>query len=121
MAKTVFQIDTDVLGNLDTVFAKGQTGNFTLTIPANAIMLGVEIAELAGNSITGGINIGTTANGNDIVNGYTISANQLTSILDNSMLKRWISMTAPTTIYFSAKTAWNNAKINAYIRYQVHP
>lgn len=70
------------------------------------------LKETAGNAVTGGIDIGSTTSGNDIVSAEAVSAS---SENDATIIKPFFSTTTDTDLYISAATAWNNADITVYI------
>ena len=98
-------------------FAKAQGAAFSVTIPANSVITGIDIINTTANAITGGIKVGSTSGAVDIVVAQAVAGNQLVSVLDASILKRVFSTTASQTIFFDAVTAWNSATVNAYVRY----
>jgi hypothetical protein len=107
----VKDIHADLFANSG-VIASG-TGSIGLGIlPANYFIEHLILQELAGNAITGGINIGSSAGGNDIVSALAITANLLTAVAGASILKRVFSTTAPTGLFVSAVTSWNGASLN---------
>jgi len=67
---------------------------------------------LNGNTVTGGINIGSAAGGNDIVATLALGANALIVVPNASVLKRASSTTAPTNLFVSAGASWNGANLN---------
>ena len=92
-----------------------QTSNFQITLPYWCAILKMEIAEHAGAAVTGGINIGTTVNGNNVVSSFPVSANSWTSCEGAALLLPRISTTQDTTLYVSAVTAWGGASVDLAI------
>ncbi len=67
-------------------------------------LAGVQRAQnLNGNTVTGGINIGSAAGGNDIVATLAVGANALIVVPNASVLKRASSTTAPTNLFVSGR------------------
>lgn len=103
---------------IGSIYAKAQTGNFTLTIPANCVLDGIVIINTTANAVTGGIKVGTTSGGTDVVAAQAVGANALVSVADVSILKRVFSISASQTLFIQAVTAWNSASLNVYFTYQ---
>jgi hypothetical protein len=88
------------------------TGATTLVVPANMYILGIVVESINSNPIIGGIKIGTTIGGNDVVNGFPILGSTLTHVTDSSISKKIFSKTLETTLYIDAVTLFNNASVN---------
>ncbi|MEE9465584.1 MAG: LamG-like jellyroll fold domain-containing protein [Candidatus Neomarinimicrobiota bacterium] len=93
---------------------KGITGDSTLggVIPAGYRISSIIIQETAGNAITGGLKIGSSAGGTDVVNGQAVGANAL---VDCALGSRLFSLTAAQSLYVEDVTAWNGASIDLYL------
>ncbi len=100
---------------LKTNYLLSVTGDTTTIIPAGYSILQIIIQETAGNSITGGVRIGSTNGGVDIVLSLAVGANSIQYINDATILKRIFSLSIDTTIYIQTITLWNNANVNIYI------
>lgn len=85
------------------------SANGTLAIPALTIVDSIRLTNSAGFSVTGGINIGTTNGGADILSAYPVAANAFDCINGVSLLKQ--SFSVDTLLYISAVTAWNGANL----------
>jgi hypothetical protein len=95
------------------VIAAG-TSSVTLgMLPPNYWIDALILQNLTANAITGGINIGSSAGAADIVSALAIGANALIIVPDAAVLKRVFSTTAPTNLFVSAVSSWNNANLNA--------
>lgn len=90
------------------------TGNTTFTIPANMTILQIVVENTTVNAVTGGIKIGTTDGGTEVVAALLVGANELTTILDATILKRAFSLSTDTTLYINTVTLWNSANLNFY-------
>ncbi len=90
---------------------KSITGDSTLTgvIPAGYRISSIIVQETAGNAITGGLKIGSSAGGTDVVNGQAVGANAL---VDCVLGSRLFSLTAAQSLYIEDVTAWNGASID---------
>lgn len=105
-------------GNLMTTIDKHydrdstRTSDFTFTIPKGSFIKNILIHNTTANEITGGLRIGTTSGGQEVVSDTAIDANYINSLTLN---KTAFSETADTTIYVQAVTAWNSASIRFII------
>ena len=93
----------------------GQTAAFTFTVPSNCRLYGITLQETAGSAVTGGIRIGTTLAGSDVVAAVPVGAN---GFVDCALLLRLFSATAEQTIYVGAVTSWNSANITLVALYE---
>lgn len=93
----------------------GATANTTVSIPPAHAIDKVIVHNTTANAVTGGLRIGTSAAGTDVVVALTVGANALVHITDSALLKRVFSMTASQTLFLEAVTAWNSANLNVYI------
>lgn len=90
------------------------SSNSTTVIPAGYSILQVVVQNTTGNSVTGGIKIGTTNGGTDVILALPILANDLFVISDASLSKKIFSMSSDQTLYVQAVTLWNSANLNFY-------
>lgn len=91
------------------------TADASFSIPAGYAMSEMYLDETAGNAITGGIHLGTTDTGNDIINALAVGASAIKHVPEASLLLRWFSRTVAQTVYLTAVTAWNSASLNVCI------
>lgn len=89
--------------------------NFML--PAGAVIRDVIISNSTANAITGGVKIGTTAGGVDVVAALTVGANANAFVTDALILKRFFSPTAAQQLFIDAVAAWNSANVQIDILY----
>jgi hypothetical protein len=94
------------------------SANTTAVIPAWMMIDNIVVQNTTANFIPGGINIGTTLGGSDIVAAFATLADSLNHIPGALILKRCFSMTNPTTIYVNA-TNWNAVVLNIFIMLRV--
>lgn len=87
----------------------------SITLPQNAKILLFDITETAGNAITGGLDVGTTVHGTDIISAVAVGASSQFVVPDAALLKRIFS--GPQQLFFSAHTSWNGALITVNIIY----
>ena len=88
--------------------------NTTVVIPAGYSILQIIVENTTANAITGGLKIGTTTGGTQVVVALAVAANSIQAILDATILKRVFSRTANQTLYVQAVTAWNSANLNIH-------
>jgi hypothetical protein len=84
-------------------------GNATMTVPAGYAIREIFIMETAGATITGGLNVGTTAGGTDLLNGVAVGP---TTNAIFTPAVRWLDTLLSVIVYIQAATAWNGAQIN---------
>jgi Protein of unknown function (DUF2793) len=87
------------------------TANTSLIVPAGWALDQIHFAETAGNAVTGGIKIGTTAGGTDVVAAQAVGANALDTIADANVLKKVFSRSSAQTLFVQAVTGWNAASV----------
>lgn len=90
-------------------------GNTVITIPANHIIQEIVFENTTANAVTGGIRIGTTDGGAQVVVAQAVGANALLRVLNAAILLGIFSTTADTLLYLQAVTAWNSASLNITI------
>jgi hypothetical protein len=83
-------------------------------LPANAYVQQVIIVNSTANAVTGGVSIGSTANGTDIVAAAACAAN---CVANGTIVKAAFSTTAPTTLHAAAVTAWASANVTITVVY----
>ena len=88
----------------------------TFTIPLAHSIESIIFENTTANIVTGGLNIGTTALGNDVVSAISLGANEIKEVKDSELLKRVFSSTVLQTLHISDVTAWNSASVNMYIK-----
>ena len=92
------------------------TNDITASIPAGYCIDDVFIRNTTANAVTGGIKIGTTSGGTQIVASITVGANAFNRTLPSALTTSGpFSATAATTIYIQDVTAWNSASLNIVI------
>lgn len=93
-----------------------KTSAFTYVVPSGHYIQYLMVNETAGNSITGGLKVGTTSGGVDVVIALTVAGSSLQIVPDATLLKRLFSTSASQTLFFDAVTLWNSASIDVYIQ-----
>lgn len=106
------------LAGLQRITALGVSANGSvMAVPANAILRAIYIRNTTANAVTGGINIGTTSLGVDVVAAFAVGANGLLVIDGATLLKKYFNATDNQLLFISAVTAWNSASLD--IRFQL--
>lgn len=86
-------------------------------IPPGAYIQMVIIQNTTANAVTGGVSLGTTANGTDIVAAQAVGANGLVFVTDATLLKRVFSTTVSTVLHAAPVTSSNTANLTFSIVY----
>lgn len=80
----------------------------SIVIPAGTYIDRVIVQETSGGAITGGLKVGTTSGGTDVLAAVTCAASCLTWVPDVSFGTRIFASTAPTTLFMAAVTNFNS-------------
>lgn len=91
--------------------------NTTASIPANCYIDSIFIENTTANAVTGGVRIGTTDGGTDVVIALAVGANAILVIPAATLLKQVFSTSAPQTLYIQTVTLWNSASLTINIIY----
>lgn len=102
-------------GSYTSIILSTVAADSTATIPAGHYIQHIFIENTTANAITGGVKIGTTAGGIDILVALAVGASAITFVTDALLLKRWFSTSADQTIYIEDVTAWNSASLTVTI------
>lgn len=89
----------------------------SLVVPAQAYVHQIVVRNTTANAVTGGVKVGTTAGGVDVVAALTCGANCFTFVADAALLKRVFSVTAPTPLSIDAVTSFNSASLDVTVLY----
>jgi hypothetical protein len=81
------------------------------TLPAATYIQHIIMQETAGAAVTGGVKVGSTSGGADIVAAQTVGASSLNYVTDAALLKRVFSTTAAQPLFVTPATAGNNANV----------
>jgi hypothetical protein len=85
-----------------------------MTIPAGVLLRRVYFRNRTANAVTGGIRIGTSAAGTQVVTAQAVAANFIGSIL--SSIENY--QVAAQTLFIEAVTAWNSAQVDVIVEYE---
>lgn len=89
----------------------------TVPVPAGTYIQMLIWQNTTANAVTGGMSLGTTANGTDVVAAQALAANALVFTTDALLLKRVFSATAGTTLHMAPVTSSNTSNITLTIVY----
>jgi len=84
-------------------------------LPPGTYIQHIIMQETAGNAVTGGVKVGTTSGGADVVAALTVSASSLAFVADSALLKRVFSATAQQALFITPATAGNNANVTVTV------
>jgi hypothetical protein len=93
----------------------GQARQFSL--PPGARLAGISYRNNTANAVTGGLKIGSTAGGTDVVAAHAVAGSAVGHIPEASLLKRFFSFTSRQILYLDAVTAWNSASLDVLVEY----
>jgi hypothetical protein len=94
------------------------TANGAISIlPANATITAIQFRETTGHAVTGGINIGTTPGGSDILSAVPVGAGKLVNVNEAALSLQWLSSSLDKQLYISAVSSWNSASVDTLIRF----
>lgn len=88
----------------------------TVTIPKNAVLKYIHIRNKTVNAVTGGVKVGTTAGGVDVLAAGAVAASALVTY---TPLISAANTAAARTLYFDAVTAFNSASLDIAVEYTV--
>lgn len=86
--------------------------NTTFVVPAGYVIESIAFQNTTANAVTGGVKIGTTNGGTEVVAAQAVGANALDTVPGANVLKRVFTTSAATTLYVQAVTAWASASVN---------
>lgn len=100
-----------------TGIATGTTDFVIGSLPANMYITEIVYSNAVAAAVTGGVSIGTTANGVDVVAAQAVGSSALTFTPNASILKQPFSLTAPTPLHAAAVTAWNSTNVTITVKF----
>ena len=91
----------------------------TITLPAYAYIVGVVLTETAGNSITGGVDIGNATSATAYASAVTLGANADVAVADSALTRVYPASGNPVAeqVLVACHTACNSGSINITILY----
>ena len=89
----------------------------TVTIPKGACVKFIHLRNKTANAVTGGIKIGTTAAGTDVVAAAALAANAIVSVVPIAAGAGFVNTAAARVLYVEAVTAFNAATVDVAVEY----
>lgn len=89
------------------------SANGTVSIPKGVMLDQVYIRNRTANAVTGGIRVGTTAAGTDVVTAQAVAASAVVRVAPSITAYN----AAAQTLYIEAVTAWNSAVVDVVVEY----
>lgn len=102
-----------------TITASTTATTSTLTLPANAFIVGIVMQETAGNAVTGGVDIGNATSATAYISAVALGANALVAVADSALVRVYPA-TTPTVsekVLIACHTGCNSASFNVTIFY----
>lgn len=93
---------------------KALSADGTLVIPAYHAIKAIYVDNITANAITGGLDLGSTAGGEEVAAAKAIGANATVSYTPAQILVDLFAVT-DQTLYIYAHTAWNSASIEVVV------
>jgi hypothetical protein len=100
---------------VDVINARGLAAKSTISIGAGWTIDAIFFNETASHAVTGGMKIGTTDGGVDVVAAQVVGSAALGHVPHAAILKRVFSRTAAQTLWIDAVTGWNSAVLDVVI------
>jgi hypothetical protein len=115
-----FDISFQTSSAVSVIATGAQTADFSITThkPAGDYAIRIVYEETAGAAVTGGLDVGTTASGEEIMSQQTCNASTKYNAdfgQSQTTVAPYFTLTANDLIYFSAHTAWNAATVKAWV------
>jgi hypothetical protein len=91
----------------------------TLVLPSSGYIMGIVLAETAGNAITGGVDIGDSGSATRFASAVALSANNTVAVTDAALTRVFVNGGLPASdqILVACHTACNSGSINITIFY----
>lgn len=120
-------------GSMTRTLISASSATATFTLPASAYIQQIIVAETSGASITGGIMIGSTSGGNDIIKAISANSGQISANVDSAALtavsptsvtsadwtlrRRAFSKTLQQNIWVDSPNSFNGGAVDVTIVY----
>jgi len=92
------------------------TTNTTYSVPAGMSIESIIFENTTANAVTGGIKIGTTSGGTEVILAKAVGSNEITQVTSSELLRSVFSSTVATTLHIQAVTSWNSASVRMYLK-----
>lgn len=90
------------------------SANGTIVIPQGAVVRSIVIHNKTANAVTGGVKVGTTDGGVDVLAAGAVAASSL--VVYNPLIGA-ANTAAARTLYVQAVTAWNSAVLDVSVEF----
>ena len=100
-----------------TVLAAASAGS--VVIPAKALLLNIAYNNNTANAVTGGLKIGTTSGGTDVVAAQSIGANANGTMVQSGTLLKMFFGNSSQTLFYDAVSSFNSATVDLYFVYVI--
>ena len=90
------------------------TANGTVVIPAGSMLRRIYFRNRTANAVTGGIRVGTSAAGTQVVTAQAVAASAIVSVAPT--IENY--QAAAQTLYVEAVTSWNSADVDVVVMYE---
>lgn len=90
------------------------TANGTITLPAGVLLRRIYFRNRTANAVTGGIRVGTSAAGTQVVTAQAVAASAIVSVLPT--IENY--QAAAQILYIEAVTSWNSADVDVIVTYE---
>lgn len=98
-----------IVGEIVQSVAVANNANTTLVIPFGYMIFGCSMVESNSHAVTGGVKVGTTSGGADVVAAQTVNPLAAVGLTDAAILKKMFSATVDQTLFIQPVTSWNSA------------
>ncbi|KJC51076.1 hypothetical protein UP09_03250 [Bradyrhizobium sp. LTSP885] len=88
----------------------------TVVVPQGASVVAVYVRSKNANAVTGGIKVGTTLGGTDVLAAGAVAGSALATFF---LTNGFPSAVGDRTLYIDAVTAWNSASLDIAVEYVV--
>jgi hypothetical protein len=95
--------------------ALSKAAAFTIDIPQGARVRAIHVRNKTANAVTGGVKVGTTLGGTDVVAAGAVAASFVGTFLP---LISAVNTAAVRTLYFDAVTAFNSAVLDIAVEWE---
>jgi hypothetical protein len=94
--------------------ARVKTAAFTVDIPQGAVVRSIIIRNRTANAVTGGVKVGTTLGGVDVLAAGAVAASA--AVIYQPLIGAY-NAAAARTLYFDAVTAFNSASLDVAVEW----
>lgn len=111
---TSLQQATGATSQHGTLYLNQAQANATVVVPAGCVVAGITIRNKTANAVTGGIRVGTTNGGAEVVTATAVAGSAFVA----STINAYTLSTSAQTLYIQAVTSWNSAVLDVVVHYR---